>query len=362
MSRFLRRSAENTLNGKHRMSSRKSSRDPPSPAPLAPAQAGDVDQRLAANLAAILLRNADDSDNGIAMLDAGDIFLYHNRAFARMFGFPDGSMVGKHYDDMMIWAYTNHCGPLIEAASIEEWLCYVHTRQRSARFRSFEVDLIDGRWLLITEQVNAGGEMVVMCTDITRQKKTEFELKHAHAELRRLALTDELTGIPNRRQFFPQFDIELERADRYGYPLCLAILDLDHFKHVNDRHGHAAGDAVLRHFADFLCQRLRAADMVGRLGGEEFAVLLPETGIEEALFVLRRMVEQLAEQTVDAVAPGFTYAFSGGVAAACHARPLTSHRLLACADRALYQAKNGGRNRINAYLPDDDGAIDCPVG
>ena len=348
------------------MTSRKSSRDPPGPAPVAAGQAGaasfTVERRLAASLSAILLRNADDSDNGIAMLDAGNIFLYHNQAFAQMFGFADDTMVGKHYDDMMIWAYTHRCGPLIEAASIEEWLCYVHTRQRSARFRSFEVDLIDGRWLLITEQVNADGEMVVMCTDITRQKQTEFELKHAHAELRRLALTDELTGIPNRRQLFPRFDVELERAERHGSPLCLAILDLDHFKHVNDRYGHAAGDAVLRHFADFLVRCLRAADVVGRLGGEEFAVLLPETGIEEALFVLRRVVEQLAEETVDAVAPGFAYAFSGGVAAAGQARPATAQRLLACADRALYQAKSGGRNRINAYVPDDDGTYDGPAG
>ena len=336
------------------MTSRKSSLDPAGAAAQSGATASMVDRRPAGNLPATLLRNADDSDNGIALLDAGNIFLYHNQAYARMFGFPGDSMVGKHYDDMMIWAYTQRCGPLIEAASIDEWLCYVHTRQRSARFRSFEVDLIDGRWLLITEQVSAIGEMVVMCTDITRLKKTEFELKRAQAELRRLALTDELTGIPNRRHFFPQFESELARAERYGYPLCLAILDLDHFKHVNDRYGHAAGDAVLRHFADFIGQRLRAADIVGRLGGEEFAVLLPETGIEEAMFVLRRVVDQLARETVDAVAPGFTYAFSAGVTAAADVRPPTPQRLMACADRALYAAKSAGRRRVTRYVADDD--------
>jgi len=89
------------------MTSRKSSRDPPGPVPVAAGQAGaasfTVERRLAASLSAILLRNADDSENGIAMLDADNIFLYHNQAFAQMFGFADCTMVGKHYDDMMIW-------------------------------------------------------------------------------------------------------------------------------------------------------------------------------------------------------------------------------------------------------------------
>jgi diguanylate cyclase (GGDEF)-like protein/PAS domain S-box-containing protein len=346
-----------TLNGTHRMTSRRASPEAPGPGLLANEHPSAGDLRLSA----ILLRNAGDSDSGMAVLDADNIFLYHNHAFACMFGFPDNTMVGKHYDDMMVRAYTHRCGQLIEASSIEEWLCHVHTKQRSARFRSFEVDLIDGRWLLITEQVNVGGEMVVMCNDITRQKNTEFALKHAHAELQRLALTDELTGIPNRRHFFPCLDTELERASRYGRSTCLAILDLDHFKRVNDRHGHAAGDAVLRHFADILGRHLRAADVVGRLGGEEFAVLLPETGMDEALFVLRRIVEQLALETVDAVVPGFTYTFSGGVAAVDGAQSVTSQWLLAAADRALYQAKSGGRNRINAWLPDAAGTPGCPA-
>ena len=104
------------------MTSRKSSQGPSRPSAVADAR---DDANLAANLAAILLRNADDSDNGIAMLDAGNIFLYHNQAFAQMFGFADDTMVGKHYDDMMIWAYTHRCGPLIEAASIEA-VSYTH--------------------------------------------------------------------------------------------------------------------------------------------------------------------------------------------------------------------------------------------
>lgn len=303
-------------------------------------------------LADLLMRDIAHSENGIAVLDPHNVFLFHNQAFAQMFGLGEHSMTGRSYDDMMTWIFNQGTGPRIEAASLQEWLDYVHSRQRSARFRSFEVDLIDGRWLLLSEQVHDGGEMVILCSDITRQKKIELDLKQAHAELERQAMTDHLTGIPNRRYFLQQLELEIARARRYRHPMCVAMLDLDHFKKINDRYGHPAGDAVLCHFTAFLRGHLRSADMVGRVGGEEFAVMFPETRLDDALFVLRRVVDLMAQETVEAVAPGFRYTFSGGIAAADGVATVACNWLLGSADQALYKAKEAGRNRVLAFEPD----------
>jgi diguanylate cyclase (GGDEF)-like protein len=300
-----------------------------------------------AALSALLMRDIVLSENGIAVLDPQNVFLFHNPAFAGMFGFSGQSMVGRSYDYLMEQVYVQGTGPRIQSPTLEGWLDQVNSKQRSARFRSFEVDLVDGRWLLLTEQVHDSGELVLLCSDVTRQKGVELELLAAQEELERLAHTDELTGVPNRRHFLSVLENELLRARRYRHPLCLAMLDLDHFKNINDRYGHAGGDKVLRHFTTFLRQRLRAVDVLGRLGGEEFALLLPETGADEALFVLRRIMEQLAQAAdSDGGVPGLRYTFSGGLATLTDQDPADSEWMLGQADAAMYRAKAAGRNRI----------------
>jgi diguanylate cyclase (GGDEF)-like protein len=291
------------------------------------------------------------SETGIAALDAHNVFLFNNAAFADMFGFSGQSMQGLSHDDMMAWVFQNRVGPIIGCPTLEGWLAHVQSRLRSATFRRFEVDLHDGRWLLVTEQVHPTGELMMLCSDITQQKKVEFALKQTQSDLERLALTDELTAIPNRRHFLQQLGQEFTRARRHGHPLCLAMLDLDHFKRVNDRFGHLGGDEVLKHFATFLRQQLRSGDILGRLGGEEFAILLPETQIEDALCVLRRIGTELGAQRMDLVAPGFAYTFSGGIVEMPDDTGIDYSWMLASADKALYDAKSSGRNRITPFVP-----------
>jgi diguanylate cyclase (GGDEF)-like protein len=216
-------------------------------------------------------------------------------------------------------------------------------------YHTSEVDLLDGRWVLVAQQLYRSGNIVSVCTDITRSKEAELALHVAYAELERLAMTDELTGVPNRRHFLAQLENELQRALRYKHQASLVMLDLDHFKQVNDRYGHPAGDEVLKHFAELLRGQIRREDVVGRLGGEEFALLMPETAQSGAQTVLERIRHELAQARLDFIAPGFGYTFSAGVAELPVTEPPACNHWIHAADQALYRAKAGGRNRTALY-------------
>ncbi|MCM2329988.1 PAS domain S-box-containing protein/diguanylate cyclase (GGDEF) domain-containing protein [Geopseudomonas sagittaria] len=166
-------------------------------------------------------------------------------------------------------------------------------------------------------------------------------LKQVEHELRALTITDPLTGIHNRRYFLDQLDIELERRTRTGRPLSLVMLDIDHFKRVNDTWGHDAGDQVLQELCRRIGARLRRIDLFCRLGGEEFVIICPETDASQAAH-LAEALRRLVQGTPFAQAGQVTASF--GVSSA---RPGDSHgSLLQRADQALYAAKGGGRNRV----------------
>jgi len=180
---------------------------------------------------------------------------------------------------------------------------------------------------------------VLTLTDLTEQKRIE-------ERLRRLASRDALTDTLSRGRFFEVAREELARATRYGRPLALAMLDLDLFKSINDRYGHRAGDEVLRAIAGLMTRGLRGQDHVGRYGGEEFAVLLPETSIDAAREVLERIRLAIGEMHLDFEGNELTITASVGVVAVQTAEPFET--ALARADAALYRAKDGGRNRVVA--------------
>jgi diguanylate cyclase (GGDEF)-like protein len=167
----------------------------------------------------------------------------------------------------------------------------------------------------------------------------------ATAELRRLATTDELTGLANRAHFLAGLERETARAARNGNPLCLAILDVDHFKRINDLHGHPVGDEVLRIVARVLQEGTRGHDLVGRIGGEEFAILMPETSRDNGLAVCERLCKAM-EATPIALPSGAngTVTFSTGVALLSTSE--SPGNLVSRADSALYEAKFSGRNRV----------------
>jgi diguanylate cyclase (GGDEF)-like protein len=167
------------------------------------------------------------------------------------------------------------------------------------------------------------------------------------AELTRQATTDSMTGIANRRHFMERGNDEIERARRYHLPLTLLLLDIDHFKQINDRFGHPAGDKLLQVVAQACQSNARNVDLPGRLGGEEFALLMPETSAIAARLAAERLRRAIADipPALSGVPHQVTASF--GIAA-LNAHDHSMDDLVARADAALYRAKNGGRNRVEA--------------
>ncbi len=192
-----------------------------------------------------------------------------------------------------------------------------------------------------------GGRSIVL-HDITERIEL-FE------RVKELASLDPLTGIFNRRHFFELSAAELERARRYDAPVSLVLFDLDHFKEVNDTYGHQAGDSVLRAVASACSDRLRSFDVLGRYGGEEFAVLLPEIGPEGALAVAERLRRGIAAAEHDVTDADVTASF--GVASVATAAGVDLDELLHLADQALYRAKRRGRDCVDLAT-----CIPAPVG
>ena len=192
-----------------------------------------------------------------------------------------------------------------------------------------------------------GGQsyLVGIGTDVTERHALELELE-------RQAHSDALTGLPNRRYFIEQAELELARARRYGKLLSVLMLDLDEFKAVNDRYGHQVGDLVLYKVGEVCRSRLREVDVIGRIGGEEFAILLPETDVEHAVEVAERLRQDIATAEIRPEPETLlTITASIGIATLT-AREVDIDRLLHFADQAMYEAKRGGRNRI--YVARDD--------
>ncbi|MCZ7568757.1 MAG: sensor domain-containing diguanylate cyclase [Ardenticatenaceae bacterium] len=168
-----------------------------------------------------------------------------------------------------------------------------------------------------------------------------------HRQIEELSVTDPLTGLANRRRFTTKLAAELVRARRYAKPLSLAILDLDNFKSLNDRFGHPAGDAILCAVAQVIRQCVREVDLPARLGGEEFAVILPETDMMEAVVVVERLREQLEATPVTREGQWPKVTLSAGVVGRVgEALPAAPADLYCLADEALYRAKASGRNRV----------------
>jgi two-component system cell cycle response regulator len=182
-----------------------------------------------------------------------------------------------------------------------------------------------------------------------------LEMISLYEDARRLATTDTLTGLLNRRAFLDALDRENLLSQRHTYPWSLLLLDADHFKRVNDTHGHAAGDAVLQGFARVLTKVARRSDIVGRWGGEEFVVALPHTGASGARIAAERVRRAIAEESFP-IPGGEPLRMTASVGIATAVKSVAIDSIVGAADQAMYAAKARGRNRVELASPDTEGS------
>lgn len=210
---------------------------------------------------------------------------------------------------------------------------------------------VNKRWYQCRDQVISwtDGRLVRMeiATDITERKMAEEELEAAKKLAEILARKDELTGLSNRREFFDQGDHTLKQAVRFKHPVSVIMMDLDNFKKINDDYGHSAGDKVLQVVAELLKSMVREIDIVARIGGEEFAYVLPETGLDEAVKLAERLRLKIADTSVVHQEVRVKITASFGICSR-QVENETMETMLTKADDALYVAKKNGRNQVKS--------------
>jgi diguanylate cyclase (GGDEF)-like protein len=269
--------------------------------------------------------------------------------FARLWDMQPGA---KTFSDVMRHCYHARSGPVVETDDIEAWLVRANARRRSMPKRSFEVDMHDGRWFWAREATFEDGWLFLTVCDITELKDNERVLRKAHDAALYWAETDALTKLHNRHYAMTSLENAVQASHVSGDRLSVALLDIDHFKAINDGHGHDIGDQVLKHFAGAARSRIRSSDILARVGGEEFLLIMPKAEACDTFHVMDRLRDHIA-RSWPVGAGVLSYTFSTGVV---QLRPdETSHELYRRADQALYRAKRAGRNRVETEFNQSHG-------
>lgn len=277
---------------------------------------------------------------GICMTDEQGIQEQVNPHYCNFFGYGREEMIGRHFS-MVAAEGERQVLSLLHDRFIREGACLQGEWQVRTRQGELKTVLADA--VRITGD-DGRPRRVSFIIDISQRTKLEQALRRSNEELQHLAITDGLTGLYNRRHIIQRLAEELQRAQRYQAPLSVFLFDLDHFKAINDTHGHAVGDAVLQAVSAMLRHELRGVDLIARYGGEEFLVVLPNVDHDAACVAAERLL--LATRELDLGIGGLRVTLSGGVV---QARPDEgAERLIQRADLCLYGAKGAGRDRLCA--------------
>lgn len=283
------------------------------------------------------------SQQGYALFDGSDELRFANSAFRAALGI--GQRDFPSWVELMRSGFRNATGTAIETSDFELWLRSAKTRRGKLPFRTIETSLNDGRWILTTETTLPGGWMLCVVTDVSELGIELRDLRQERDRALKSALSDELTGLGNRRYAMDALNHLL--GPNKAQALAVIIMDIDHFKSVNDRFGHAYGDLVLKDFAGRLSAAAGRDDLLGRIGGEEFLLVLSGSRMHGAESLMRQLLSSLADAAPLRDMPEFRYSCSAGIAFANPGESTSD--VLRHADTALYEAKNTGRNRYVVY-------------
>lgn len=283
---------------------------------------------------AALCAALEQSDVLVGLFDVADALQLANAAYRAEF-LRDAALP-MPFSDVLRLGFAGQFGVKIDSGDIEAFLTDILPRRRSCPSRSFQTDTVGGRWLQFTETLLPDGWLLTIATDISALKRHERVIVQAHASAVRASLTDALTGVSNRRHILDLARHWIAERNRSNAPVSIAILDIDFFKQINDAHGHQVGDQVLQEFCNDCHAHLRPNDVIGRIGGEEFMLILPGTSKDLAHAVVERLRTSIRppERT--------PYTFSAGIAEPHPGEELES--VMRRADAALYRAKRSGRN------------------
>jgi diguanylate cyclase (GGDEF)-like protein/PAS domain S-box-containing protein len=276
--------------------------------------------------------------DAIIVINGASRVEFWNPSAERVFGYTEAEAKGKDFTDLLVPEDRREHVRMLMGSFVGTDKGSYTGRLHETVLRRNGGALFPVEFSVASVRVGEGWWAVGTLRDISERKATETRLHE-------LATTDGLTGLSNRRHFVNQVRVEFDRAGRYGVPLSLLMLDADLFKNINDTFGHETGDRALCLLAETIRQRLRVIDSVGRLGGEEFAVLLPETTLEGALQVAERIRSAVERSAIPTDQGQCSLTVSLGVATMT-ADMHDLGALLRRADAALYAAKNNGRNRV----------------
>jgi len=274
---------------------------------------------------------------GVCVIDVDGYLRLVNPAFCEFFGYPESQLLNAHFRKLLppesrSAAETRHIDSFPHAAS---------------RRRAVEVLRCDGsrRSVMVEDTISRDDDgrplRIAFLVDITERMEFERKLEEKNRRLEYLATRDELTGLHNRRFGLELLNQAVQRGRRYGEQVAVAMLDLDHFKAINDQHGHAVGDAVLAECSQFIKRALRSSDTLIRWGGEEFLLILPGIDRFSAQATVNRILARLKQRSLSRAS--LNVSFSAGVS---EHHDQTPEALLEETDRALYRAKHAGRGCV----------------